>query len=539
MGGGSSSIVYSTVQVGFDEVDSALVGVDPNTQFVVKYLTSDLPTTAKETFVMPVFYIDLTNKYSEKIVEGSVRFGFAGKTFVDRSGNLYTDIDPATGSGTLAGTINYTTGLCEVSSAVAGSVNSVTMQSLLTEYGNEPCDYLTFRIPSCPVRTGSFQLRGSRVDGTTFNVQAGTDGLIDNDGVLGKVDYVSGIVELRFGSMVVAAGNESEYWYRAEAVTLSGKVFKPRPVYIDSLLYNAVAYSYMPLNADILGLDPVRLPPDGKVVIYRPGDIAVVHNTQTKEVASPTPGLVVDCGRVRLSSVRVKDASGALISDDRYTVNLDAGTVTFASNFLLGTNTTPFKIEHRIEDMALVSDVQLNGVITMTRTLTHNYPIENTKVSSALIVGDIQARVDNSVFFSQTSWTSVWSDTLIGTETTSQYNKTISPVIVTNKGAVQERWALIFDSSSTFRIVGENVGQIGTGNINSKCAPMNPATGAPYFTLNSEGWGSGWAAGYTLRFNTKACNYPIWIARTVLQGAATVLDGDGFSFQIRGDIDHP
>jgi hypothetical protein len=66
--------------------------------------------------------------------------------------------------------------------------------------------------------------------------------------------------------------------------------------------------------------------------------------------------------------------------------------------------------------------------------------------------------------------------------------------------------------------------------------PLNPATGTPYFVLNKLGWGTGWAADNVLRFNTAAANYPIWLARTVLQGPASALS-DSFQVQIRGDID--
>jgi hypothetical protein len=84
--------------------------------------------------------------------------------------------------------------------------------------------------------------------------------------------------------------------------------------------------------------------------------------------------------------------------------------------------------------------------------------------------------------------------------------------------------------------VGKTVGQIATGDINTDLSPLNPATNQPYFNLNKLGWGTGWAAGNVLRFNTAAANYPVWLARTVLHGPATALN-DSFQLQVRGDID--
>jgi hypothetical protein len=57
-------------------------------------------------------------------------------------------------------------------------------------------------------------------------------------------------------------------------------------------------------------------------------------------------------------------------------------------------------------------------------------------------------------------------------------------------------------------VIGEHVGVIATGDINSVCSPLNPATGKPYFTIDPLGWGSGWAVGNILRINTVGAIYP-------------------------------
>ncbi len=190
--------------------------------------------------------------------------------------------------------------------------------------------------------------------------------------------------------------------------------------------------------------------------------------------------------------------------------------------------------EHRIEDMGLVSDTQINGVLTLTRPLTHDYPARESRVSSALIIGDLQARAHT--LFAQQTWTGEWKDVRIGANTIAQYNETVYPVEVTNRGAIEERWALIFTNTNEFRVIGESVGQIAVGNTATDLAPVNPETHAPYFTLRAGGWGSGWAAGNVLRLSTAGANFPVWVARTTLQGPATQTS-DSFQIQIRGDID--
>jgi hypothetical protein len=97
---------------------------------------------------------------------------------------------------------------------------------------------------------------------------------------------------------------------------------------------------------------------------------------------------------------------------------------------------------------------------------------------------------------------------------------------------------VVFTNTTSFNVIGENVGVIATGNTGTNCAPTNPATGQPYFTIPSTGWGLGWATGNVLRFNTVGAVVPVWVARTILQGPETVVDDD-FTILVRGDVDRP
>jgi hypothetical protein len=156
-------------------------------------------------------------------------------------------------------------------------------------------------------------------------------------------------------------------------------------------------------------------------------------------------------------------------------------------------------------------------------------------VSSALISADLKARV--SVVFDQQTWNGTsWLDALSGTAATGTFNDVLSPIVVTNKGAITERWALQFTSTTTFNLIGEHVGVIAMGSINSDLAPINPATGAAYFTLHAVGWGIGWAAGNILRINTVGAMFPVWVVRTIQQGPNTGTE-HSFTLLSRGDVD--
>lgn len=442
---------------------------------------------------------------------------------------LVSGIDATTGTGTPSGSVNPA--LSEISISVWDEGASAALQNwrglLVPPSEGVEAPYtatnVVFRTAAAPLRPGSVSVLGTLQDGTTFNLQVGNDGIINGTRVKGKVDFEYGLVNLFF---VNPDGDVNNTW-DFTGYGIPGTTVVPKDLArLDTLRYNAVSYSYLPLDADLLGIDPVRLPSDGRVPIFRPGGFAVVGHTG-EITATVSNGQTINCARVRLSRVRVLGADGAVINTG-YMTDLEAGTVTF--NDVTGYS-QPVTIQHRIEDMGVVRQVDINGEISLTRPLTHEYPL-GSYISSALIAGDLFART--SLVFDLASWNGVFSDTP-GTAATATFNQAQFPITVTNRGAITERWAVQFTNTTSFNVIGENVGVIATGNTSTDCAPINPATGAPYFTIPAAGWGSGWATGNVLRFNTVGAMFPVWLVRTVQQGPETVLD-DNFTVLIRGDV---
>lgn len=505
---------------------------------VVRYQTGTPSATAhSESYTPPGVSIDLCPYTTDAVVPGSVRFTWMGTTYEDFEGVLYrgrTDTDP----GIACGRMIYTSGVANLNNyVVSGSATNFTLNSLWTRQPREHVANITFSISMSPIKPTGLVLSVLDTAGNQLIATADLSGNVTGTHVHGKIDYESGLVECQFGDYVLDSGltaaQKAEWWYDANDVrTSDGKIWKPWPVDPETLRYNAVAYFYLPLDADILGLDPVRLPQDGRVAIFRPGGFAVLGHTGEVTPTTVSNGQTIDCGRVRLSRVRVIGANGLVINTG-YAEDLEAGTVTFTD---VTGYSQPVTVEHRIEDMVMVAGVQINGALSFTRQITHDYPHPGSYISSALVAGDMQTYV--SVVFDQLSWTSVWSDAQIGNSATGTFNDITYPIEVTNVGAITERWYAVFTNTNTFNIVGEHVGVIATGNTSTDCAPTNPATGQPYFTIPALGWGSGWALGNVLRFNTVGSIYPVWVVRTILQGPETV-DQDTFTLLIRGDVDHP
>jgi len=416
--------------------------------------------------------------------------------------------DVATGIEQDQGLVDYNTGTVTISAWATGT-RTVALLALLTKFGDWPLKAVIWRTTGAPIRNSSFILSyqepGEAIDQATSD----DDGDLAGPNLLsGTINYATGVYEIEFTN----------------------------PVIPQTARYNAVAVSFLPLDKSIIGLDPVRLPLDGRVPIIRPANVLVIHNTNITTLTNPVSGgTPYSLGRGALSYAIVRDADGKLVPTNKYTTDLDTGEVEFIAPLDLTGYPQPLTVEHRIEDRVLCIDAQLSGDLTIFGEIGHAFDADDTYVSSALLFdrADLEARSYN--VFEQSTWTGVWSDTLIGSPSTGQYDTVNYPFVVTNAGAVRERWRLVFTTSSAVNVIGETVGQILTAApITNPIAPINPATGEPYFTILPGGWGSGWIAGNVVRHNTDACGGPIWFLRCTLPGPVET-PTDQFRVQLRGN----
>ena len=470
---------------------------------------------------IPGLTIDLTPTSSRNIVPNSVIFEIGGTRYMDQDGAIIKDWSPVTDSGISVGSIDYSTGLVTLEDYPANTPTDtpVTLIACLTTLDQAPANRTIFRTAGAPLREGSLIVNATDIEGNQLTLNAETSGnLTGVPGVIGFVDTQTGLVSITWNP----DSNTST-----------------KPIVPSTVRYSAVSYTYLPLDADLVGLDATRLPSDGRVPQFNLGDVVVVSNTQRMEVATVTPGQVIDFGRINQAEAWVEGANGNRLAADQYTLDTDAGTLTFADPLALVDDeanavTEPLTVYNRVEDMGLATDVQIGGQISLNIPLSQDYTAGDTIASSALLYGDLRARAYNA--FHQKSWSGTWSDDQIGDSTTAKYNLVSYPIEVTNQGSIKERWAIRFTSSTSFEVIGETVGVVATGNISTDLAPTNAATGAPYFTIRADGWGSGWVSGNTLRFNTDAGQAPFWVARTIVAGRA-VEEEDQFATQNRGDAD--
>ena len=478
------------------------------------------------------FRYDTTTTIGESIVPGSVWLFFQGSgstlwnannSFVDRAdGLLYSSMSNiTTGAATVAGEIDYSTGIAtirQMSDAVTLQ-DSPPLRACVTARGNFTVVTADFRTPGSPLRPASFYVQATDVDGVQCTGTADANGLVTGVHVRGSINGQTGVAHVEFGDLV-------------------GPDWIPREIFPSTVRFSGVVLSNLPLDPSILGLDPVRLPSDGRVPVVRSGDVAVIHHTGTVTLPNPAvAGAALSAGRENVAVVELRDATGQLVPADRYSFDLAAGTGVLAAPLVLTGFVQPLVLRHRIEEMAQVADAQISGAVSISAPLLRNYPA-GSYLSTALLAGDMAARVEN--VFDQATWTNVWSATLIGSPATAELNTLQYPIEVSNAGAIKERWRaqVVSLSPLTIAIYGENLGFLGNFPAAGTIAPVNALTGEIYWAIQPGAWGvgnGGWAVGNNVRWDTVSAAYPISVLRVILPGAA--LTGDAVRIESRGDVD--
>lgn len=371
---------------------------------------------------------------------------------------------------------------------------------------------VAFKTSATKLTTSSFQLRYSTINGS-FNASSDGDGVVsgtDIDALKSRVDTKTGMAEIFFTSPVIE---------------------------MDKLKYDAVAETNLPLDPELLGLNPVRLPADGKVPIYHAGRYLVIMNEVEDDIVLPVADATITLPRTNQAYVEVVDVNGQRLAYDQYVADKTTGVVTFANPLLLidrqgDALTAPYRVIDRIEDMALCTSADLSGVINLSSALTRDYPAATSKIASALVWGNVGSRLFN--LYSQTAFID-WESQLHGVNTAAQFDIINNPITFNNKDSFSGHFAIEFITNDTIRVREETLGIIESDlPITADIAPINPATGLPYFTIPYQGFGAGWLTGNVIYFEMESGSTNFWLIRTVQSGTLT-LDEDIIDVEIRGD----
>lgn len=443
--------------------------------------------------------LDFAPTHAQPLVPGALLYTWGGQTWADRSGTLYYAISTSTGSGTVGGTLDYTTGIATLTAWTAGGANSVVLLALLTQIGTWTMIEAQFRAPGAPLLPASLYLQATRADGTLLSVTATADGTISGDGVRGSVNVATGVVRVEFATI-----GATQY----------------RPIIPGTLRFSCVVVATVPQDAALIGVDATRLPSDGRVPIYRAGgdELVLIHETVVWTMPGGlTAGQVVTLPDADLQALELRDATGVQVPAAKYTADLIDGTVTMATPLDLSGYTQPLVARLLVGDLVSVSDVLIDGTLQLGAALTRDYTTA-ASVSSMLRGGNLRARV--SVLFDQSTWDGVtWLDAVSGSVATGTFDAVTYPPQVRNDSSRRERWTLKFTSATGGQIIGETFGVIGTFSTTANVVITNPYTGQPDLVMDWHGFGSGWATGNIIRINVEAAQLPAWMLRCISPGA--------------------
>ena len=499
----------------------------------ISYYYGDAASTVTEHHSGSALVIDVTPGLNEQIIPGSVSFTLGGLRYVDQNYQLYSSIDTTTGAGTLSGVLDPMTGFASLSVWPEGQSNSPALQSCATRVGADVVDEVTFRSPGSPVAASSVQITCTDSSGNALSGTADGSGNIATTGMAGTFFYACGLGSVRFGDWVIAAGNESQPWY--STANVSGlNVWRPRQVIASTIKFDCSIVSFMLVDASIVNIDANRLPATGMVPIIQRGDLLLLHNTQTTS-ATATAGGTVSVGRTNLENIWVRDANGALLPTTKYTTDLANGVLTWAAPLDLTGFASPFTLYNRKMHMSRCTRADLSGQLALEMPPTWTIPA-GSKVSSAMIVGDLQGRVSN--LFTQGSWdiNNSWVEATPNTTPTAVYNQTEYPLGVTNRSNT-DSYALIFTDTTHYNILSKNRGQLATYiPTTADYTLMDLVTGYPEFVIYTLGLGAGWMPGNVLRFDIIGAKFPWDLVLTVLPGPHASLTVDHCTIEFFGGV---
>lgn len=158
------------------------------------------------------------------------------------------------------------------------------------------------------------------------------------------------------------------------------------------------------------------------------------------------------------------------------------------------------------EEFATVLSRVVTGnqvAVTLTVGLTYGYA-SASKVSTVYAAGDVKPTVSAGA-----------SSSVGGTLNVTGANMTLY-----NLSTDSRTVTLTFTSPTAYNLSGG----LGAGTVAGGCAPINPATGTPYFTLNPTAFGGAFLSGDTFSFTTAPAAVPMWVRRVVPAASAVIGD---------------
>ena len=440
---------------------------------------------------------NITLAAGENVLPGYSRLKKSGETSVytdDKQGRFIAN-------GYVFATIDYETGIITDIDGVDynGTVEDNLGATIIK--GNRKTRAKQWQLPNSSFARDSLYITYTTTDGTTFSASSDLSGAITGTNATGEVS-ATGYVDITFTVDV-----------------------KPESIRYD---YNEVAQITVPSPEG--GFDTSTLPGGGVVSIFNKFGQISVQNRERTQQQSLTSGQVVNV-MADANFVDIVDAQGASLwssTDANYSYDKATGEVTI--NAGVSEFSPPFIVTAIQSELVTVSGISGN-ILSLLTPLNRAYPAGAT-ISSVQVLGDFQAQSKDERTLA--AWQNNFGD--FGAAASSAINTTQYPIELTNIGAIAQRWAIVFTSTTAYNVIGESVGNIYSGDTLNDCSPINSFTGAPYFTLRKEAFGAGLNPGEAFLFETLAASKPTMLTRSVSPGHSEITR-DNSTLSFRGNKD--
>jgi hypothetical protein len=220
---------------------------------------------------------------------------------VVKDGIVYKGFNAAQQYGTAAGSFEPNTGIVEFLPEKSNSNIDLTVAPYFVDnYFSEGVvvEEVTFRTSLTNVNPASLQIRGQLYSANASAQPTLGGGTIDVE-ELTLVRSFSVTVDTDTGELVGDADITGSLDGGTGTVVLAAATVG---LYIDpgSVRYDAVSESRVPMDSDLLGINPVRLPASGRVPVINQGGTLVIFHEQEQAI-TPSAGATVNCGRTDIA----------------------------------------------------------------------------------------------------------------------------------------------------------------------------------------------------------------------------------------------
>lgn len=433
----------------------------------------------------------------ERVLKGHVRLKKATEETIvtdDGQGRFIS-------AGYVFATINYDTGVITEIDPVDYSGTITENLGAIIEKGDRTISAKQWQLPDSSFARDSLYITYESATGTTFSASSDLSGNITGTNCTGTVSE-TGYVDIEFSQGV-----------------------KPASITYD---YNQVEVTTVPSPPG--GFDTSTLPNNGIVRIFHEFTPVSVQNRSRSNAATLTSGQVLNV-LADADFIDIVDSTGASlwsVTDDNYSYDSATGELTI--NAGISAFTAPYIVTAIQSELALIDAIQGNQISLLT-PLSRAYPAGAT-LSSVQVLGDFQAQTKDERTLA--AWQNNFAD--FGASASSAINTTQYPIELTNIGAIAQRWAIVFTSTTAYNVIGEFVGNIYSGDTLNDCTPINSFAGAPYFILRKEAFGAGLNPGEAFLFETIAASKPTMVTRSVSPGHSEIVR-DNSTLSFRGNKD--